>query len=837
MKTDDTNLQPSARLAAHIAPYRDEAPLVSPAQIDEMLAHRDQLPNRSLTTIRKFAMTIAGLSVIALVLYQMFAGSSTSSRNVIAIGPEDPSARTASTPPKQNVDLQQRTASSSDRNGSVLQDPRKEEERGLYSATANQQFIDLTPEELAQLGIAVIDDTVVHYSLNHLGQVSSTKVSTDMIEGSELATPIRGVVASPVVPLIMTQADGHTAAFYEEDSKGSHWGITGDNHKKYEWIRKYFNGPVIPGLRLLRYRHKSYDVSTDNEPHTHWDSVVILIGKDIPELPFANGSIPRQIPDSLHGSLAALSDYYMGRQAKPHAQWPKNFWVRADTVSLFDLLQQLDEEENTPDKAIVTKTLSRLNELIPVLVRVDSKSGKLSSKDFIFWYEPSPSFFAALPPTQASLFQTRSSGPDHCLTAPNSVSKDASITYCSTSDQQAEAIVQDLAGHIIRIVLADAHSGDNTLSIPTEVLPSGIYIVTIQMKDGSRQSRRIWSQNEHPAELPTGVRTDIPPKTEDHRVIYTFPSNYTAARVHEYIEEQSNAGPGKTFEGLDIDSLLASQKGLSAESRAKLRQSMLKAQRDLRGAENSLKTNTPDARSLETSLQLAYIELGEIDKISLGVENDDDLVAYYRLRKDSNTLDMFGILRDWGIMTLTVASSSITHPTPAIYPTIVTDALGRKRMMDVTIPSDTVINQLVPVLFRRPGTTDSIGAKDIIFWYKPSKAFLSALPDSARAIAMEMTGKRVVINAKTVSALRYVRPYPNPSKGSFGLELTMDAPRAMSVIVRNLLGQERVRTLLTVPQGVSTQFVNFSSLEEGIYILEIATDAGESQFERIVIVH
>jgi hypothetical protein len=838
MKNPDTSLHTSDRLAPFVAKYRDEPPLVSAPELADMLARRDPLRYRPSKT-KKSIMTLAGLSALSFILYQLFGGAP----QPIAQHPRAEALSGTLHPHHHAVAaaLSQLTRdehkAEEHRTSSSLLAPNNDD-RPPFAAPGDQIFADLTPSQLARLGIIVMGDTIAQYNLNRKGDATMMKLTVHSFEGEERSDVPKGITVSNLSPVIMTQADGHGAAFHREDSLGGFtWGMTGDDQKHREEALKYIKRDNSHGFHLLGFNVVVFDSKSDILHPSAPKSVSIEIGQDIGSLPFHEVRKPSWgMPDSLFNSLKEYADYYMGKIPKPYSNIP-GYSVRADTLTMMEIVERYDQEDNAKNKPMIREVLSRLNELIPVLVRLDSKSGKPSPKDYIFWYEPSEDLFNALPPAQASLFR-HSASPDHCLTAPNSVSNDATITYCSSEAQPVSAIVRDLTGHIIRIVLADAHLGDNTLTIPTEVLASGMYIVTIRTKNSPERSRRIWVENHAPLPFPLPERgPESVTSYEDHTSIFTFPADCTPDQAALFVARESQivssyADWGKKLPAGRSNAITRGNRSYKIERDAGLDSAMS----DLNSDFTKIASSVAYIKGLHVSAGLDYIELDHKDESRLGLESNDSLVKFFV--GDTSTYVALGVMRSWGVQTGDYIQPFKPGHSPHIVrdltPSFVTDGIGRKRLIVTTSSDDSTINSLVPVLFRAPMPADTLGARDIIFWYKPTPTFLAALPDSIREI---ITGSHSQVRSQTPSALRSVRVYPNPSRGDFALDLTFDTPRKLSVIVRNLIGQERARMLLSVPSGTSSERISFNTLEDGIYILELTSDAAETSFERIVIEH
>ena len=140
--------------------------------------------------------------------------------------------------------------------------------------------------------------------------------------------------------------------------------------------------------------------------------------------------------DTVSTALLAMCHYYDGSSnIKPDIQWPNTLHIKVDTMTAEDFLDQLDQADNSASMLRLRSITARLNELIPVIVRMKLGSGAPDSNDFIFWYEPSDELFAALPPAQAEAFRQKLAQPPHCLTAPNAVLTQAEITYCVAEPQ------------------------------------------------------------------------------------------------------------------------------------------------------------------------------------------------------------------------------------------------------------------------------------------------------------------------------------------------------------------------------------------------------------------
>jgi PKD repeat protein len=77
--------------------------------------------------------------------------------------------------------------------------------------------------------------------------------------------------------------------------------------------------------------------------------------------------------------------------------------------------------------------------------------------------------------------------------------------------------------------------------------------------------------------------------------------------------------------------------------------------------------------------------------------------------------------------------------------------------------------------------------------------------------------------------------YPNPVKGEANIEITMSSPAAMSVSVIGITGQQVIADSYSLPAGTHRVEINTESLPEGIYLLQLVTENGESVSRKFIV--
>jgi len=483
-------LQPSEALAKYFSPRRKESPLLSAPEIEKLLAERIMLPNPSHINVRKIIMTLSALTGLGIASYLAFFSYYSQGTNGTH-RPDPPYATYSShvAPATSTLSTHAKPAATYEKPTS--QPSTKPALRGPWSAGNDQIYADLSPKELARMGIFINGDTVDMYKLGDNNSVQRGQVSYHYIGCYGLTKSVpSGTEAHHFFPELMTFGNGNGAAWQSKD--GSCGMIPSEILTLLvPWLTK----PGTPGYHALGFEnHRAYNgVGYD-------DTLRLQIGKDFPmpaPFPFVWTPIDEHW-DSVKDEVMQLAHYYEGAAPNPGVALPKTMILRVDTVTPQNLLDQLDQAQNSGVMEHLRSIVSRLNELVPVIVRMTPGNGTLSGKDFILWYEPSDELFAALPPAQAAAFRTKLAEPPHCMNVPEAVTAEAEVTYCVSEEQQVNVRVFDLMGHTVMSETQHAEAGDNIAKINTRTLPSGMYIILVQDNDGGERTRRIWVQNAIP---------------------------------------------------------------------------------------------------------------------------------------------------------------------------------------------------------------------------------------------------------------------------------------------------------------------------------------------------
>ncbi len=745
-------LHPSEALAKFFSPRREEAPMLSAPEIERILERSDMLPNQSRNFIngRRLIMTLSGIAAIGIASYLAFFNpSSQTTKRAEGTNPSLKYHSSLTTPAKREISQPGTSAALPPKSSVSL----RVGTRGPWSAGNDQIYADLTREELARLGIVVNGDTVVAYKLPPNDTIESMALTQHSIGGGNTKRLLPAGTHPPrFYPVLMTFGSGHGVAYILEDknARTKEWGIVGDDSMN-NVIRDWLHSPGIPGYAPVWWKTTSFRLcDTCGEV----DKMRLQVGKN-----FAKPIFPFFVPqmdgfkDSTKAAIAQLAKYYCGKAEKPQFVFPKNLFINADTVTPEDMLREMDSDENTASMKRLRSTMARLNDLIPVIVRMTPGTGAPGPNDFIFWYEPSEELFNALPPAQAALFRAKLAEPPHCFTAPNAVLAQAEVTYCVDAPQAVWISVSDLTGRELLRWQESAVAGDNVSKFSTETLQSGMYLVTVKSAHGTKRTRRIWVENAYP-------------------------------------------------------------KGEQL---------------------NTARENIPAAQS--SLLDFTSLQIDSASLAGIGVESNEFLVAYYGALPDTTKVDYTGVIRSWGTILKTLDRSAVTNVSiPDFEPVLVTDGLGRKRLYTSLLDTNALAaDSLIPILLKDV-STDSIGGTDLIFWYQPTPEFLAALPDSARAVAEAMIGgTRNESVAEEHGAIEQAIAFPNPSRGQFTVKLSVNGERTLTFTLRNLLGQAAAPPIRTQADGESDHTLDFGTVPEGVYLLDITSDQGERYIERVVI--
>ena len=380
-------LQQSETLAKYFSPRREEAPLLSVPEIEKLLAKRAMLPDSShaIINLRRIIMTLSALAGIAAIAY--FAFFNTPSSNIKGTQGTNATQGSYMTHPSHTTtalpELSQ-LATPPSTPAKATQQLRKPADRGPWSAGNDQIYADLTPEELAKLEIVVNGDTVLAYKLNDKDSVECTQLSVYPVKDMEIeghavqghsiggagifAHAPNGVSAPKFYPCLMTFTNGNGAAYRIEDGNKQDLGITDDEGLE-KLFRDWLLKPGTPGYAALGYTSV---IRNENRDGKH-DTLTLSIGKDMPQPRFFP-LVPPQLDgysDTVMKSLLALAHFYDGSSAtKPATNWPKTLTVKVDTMTAKNMLDMMDSAENNSANQTLRSITARLNELIPVIVRM-----------------------------------------------------------------------------------------------------------------------------------------------------------------------------------------------------------------------------------------------------------------------------------------------------------------------------------------------------------------------------------------------------------------------------------------------------------------------------------
>jgi hypothetical protein len=787
MKND--TLQPSENLANHFAPYRDEAPLISTPEVERLIAGSATAdhPHNSFS-FRRIFMTLSGITASGAIAYLAFFGNHSNGTNgTTATNGPNKTQGSYLTHPSHNTPAMPELSQGTTPAKAAQQLRKTGTPHGPWSAGNDQFYADLSREELAKLGIAIFGDTVRCYNINKKNKQESWCLTAHSSGGPHVPPPA-DLSIPKCFPVLATMKYGRSAAYRIEDSSITEWGMIGDNEME-EQFRDWLLKPGTPGYHLLGYTTSSY-TKTDCKDcaFTEYDTVKIQIVKDLPQpllWPLRDHFLAG-MSDSVNKNVMQLAHYYEGTAQKPQFEWPLNLTIKVDTLTVNDLVAQIDSEGNGRVIRHVRSVMAQLNDLVPVIVRPHGGSGAPDSNDFIFWYEPSEELFNALPPAQATIFRAKLNAPPHCISMPNEVLTSAEITYCVAEAQNVQVVVRDLTGKLLIFMTQLATAGDNVLQFPTATLPSGIYVVTVSDNDGTERSQRLWVENSHP-KLSKDVQFDRNSPHAPDQMIF----NLTGEPQSAIDKEMTKNHPGL--------------------------------------------------------LTIPYLELNAESLAKLGIERDEKVAAYYVHGVKPNTVSYQGMMRNGrGIEVNTFYSDSVTNVNvPPFAPTFETDGLGACQGLPSGDSGEVAktfanIDKLVPILLREKASSDSITSCDIIFWYKPTPEFLALLPDSARAVAQMMASGTTNAPASVTDvhgAIQQAVAFPNPSNGRFSVKLSISGARTLTFTLRNLLGQQAASSVQTSMNGAGEQSLDFSTVPEGVYLLDISSDQGERYIERIVIAH
>jgi hypothetical protein len=169
--------------------------------------------------------------------------------------------------------------------------------------------------------------------------------------------------------------------------------------------------------------------------------------------------------------------------------------------------------------------------------------------------------------------------------------------------------------------------------------------------------------------------------------------------------------------------------------------------------------------------------------------------------------------------------------------------LREVELPDIRVQLDR-INKLIPVRIKAIDPSAENNQDGLIFWYARDARFAEKAPASLVEKIDKLQEPAVTDNAKTpkasiskVSAVSDPMVYPNPSPGRTMFKYTLAEPRAISIAIHDLLGKQvmKVTGLEMKSAGTFEKELDLSSLDAGVYLLIMVTDAGEQITQRVVI--
>jgi hypothetical protein len=155
---------------------------------------------------------------------------------------------------------------------------------------------------------------------------------------------------------------------------------------------------------------------------------------------------------------------------------------------------------------------------------------------------------------------------------------------------------------------------------------------------------------------------------------------------------------------------------------------------------------------------------------------------------------------------------------------------------------DQRINNLIPVKIRDIDPNVKYNQNGLIFWYARDEKFAEKAPatlvaklDKPNDVELTKTNNSAAV-AKA-SVINEPMVYPNPSRGMTMFKFSLSEPRAVTIAIHDLLGKQvlKVSDLEPKTAGDFEKEIDLSSLDAGVYLLIMATDAGEQITQRVVL--
>jgi Secretion system C-terminal sorting domain len=359
-------------------------------------------------------------------------------------------------------------------------------------ATADSlQPIELTPEQLAQLGIVLEDNgdidfytkeadssTVIHY-----GVPPSWGIRINLDEKLS-ERDIAGLHLLKSIPRIITNANGEKRFFsFESDTLYSQiTNGTKDSTHISNRVSMTPGGPVTIDVDSERWV-KVYNDSGSDAKYSNGQNVKFNIDTTLKSI----GLDPRKFKGKV--KVMIREDAFMKSDSMVRANDTSIQLNQTTTIKLNMIPANLDSEllqvrhinEEYLEKPIV------MNGLIPIRI-INTKNAN-HPNELIFWYEPSPELTSTLPAAVNPVPATQSKQ----LTIsvyPNPTNGPATIHYSLTDAPRAYFSVRNLLGQeVLNGGMTSGTTGDANLDLSK--LPAGVYLLITTTDNGERDVERV----------------------------------------------------------------------------------------------------------------------------------------------------------------------------------------------------------------------------------------------------------------------------------------------------------------------------------------------------------
>jgi hypothetical protein len=774
-------------LNRYFASYRERDGVLSIEEAKEALARPVMLQTKTTRTLKPIAiMSTIFAAAVSLVLLRLFSGTP----DVVV---QNQNVESAATP--SHAVPTSRPASNA---GYIVQsgDGKAEPLKGL---NGTESVVPLPVASLDSLGVIEVPESILAQlgiATNGLGSVSiyvqQSEKDAYMVTIDPHAVDLKqmkpvdvpaSLRASGLSPIFATTGAGKQRLYHcSPDSSTGHSGFrvsTYDDAEAEAFRNAVQNSSKIPGLTFMGYNTTSM---TDDNGH-RTDTITVMLGNDIPALPTSPAPL-NEYPDAVQKTANKMAEYLMGKGTMPSLKdLPTYLTLKADTMTCEKILDQLDRAEHTEYIQKAHEALKNLNKLVPIAIRTTEVRGTLTNNDYIFWYEPTGQFLAAMPEDVRTRIDSRIASANakstqviQSILATAPTQDTIRVDYTLSKPTTLGVGISDLTGRLLWHKQYDVESGSGTLQLHLGMqIEPGIYLLTTTTSSGERHSSRLFVD-----------------------------------------------GPVQN---------------------------------------NSAHAANTDNRSIpETTAAVHFVELTKEQLAKLGVEDSraakgDGVSLYTTYGKEVSEMT---VLRDWGLMIPSDDVPSTKLPaglTPSsIIPPIITDGLGKKRMItmqstDGKTPqtekevSDQIGN-MIPILIRDRNDGSPLGTRDLVLWYLPTPELRAMLPANAEqpvaqvAATNEKAKEVASVVSPSHSAIASAAVFPNPSHGNINVHVNLQADRTLNLRLLDLSGKELVRQsgLNSTPKGGADLRLDATAVGEGVYILDVTSDVGEHVFSKVMIV-